>query len=51
MQYEAEDTVSEIKYYYPKKMFLEKAEMVRLICFNCYYILIIIRRTVGILKL
>ncbi|CAI6351201.1 unnamed protein product [Macrosiphum euphorbiae] len=27
MQYEAEDTVSEIKYYYPKKMFLEKAEM------------------------
>ncbi|XP_022168419.1 uncharacterized protein LOC111032416 isoform X1 [Myzus persicae] len=27
MQYEAEDTVSEIKYYYPKKRFLEKAEM------------------------
>jgi len=29
MQYEAEDTVSETKYYYPKKRFLEKAEMVR----------------------
>lgn len=27
MQYEAEDTVSETKYYYPKKRFLEKAEM------------------------
>lgn len=29
MQYEAEDTVSEPRYCYPKKMFLEKAEMVR----------------------
>jgi len=29
MQFEAEDTVSETKYYPPKKRFLEKAEMVR----------------------
>lgn len=29
MQFEAEDTVGETKYYPPKKRFLEKAEMVR----------------------
>lgn len=38
MQYEAEDTFSETKYYPPKKRFLEKAEMVRF-----YYTLIFIR--------
>lgn len=37
MQYETEDTVGETKYYPPKKRFLEKAEMVKIIVFYLFY--------------